>query len=83
MKLSTIDATILGRIYSRPQWAKTFFRVKARLTVLVNAGLVERCAPIGNSDCKGTGRNMVKLTDKGIDVIEAHWRKELKEERQC
>lgn len=73
--LSDIDAIILGRLYSRPNWAKSLYRVKARLTALIAAGLVERCMPIGNSDCKGTGKNMVKLTPKGIDAIEAHWEK--------
>lgn len=75
MQLNSIDVIILQRLYDRPNWAKSLYRVKARLTVLIDAGLVERCAPIGNSDCKGTGKNMVKLTDKGIDAIEAHWAK--------
>lgn len=75
MTISDIDAVIMGRLYDRPNWAKSLYRVKPRVTALVNAGLVERCAPIGNSDCKGTGKNMLKLTPKGVDVIERHWEK--------
>jgi hypothetical protein len=83
MNLNSIDVIILGRLYDRPNWAKSLYRVKARLTVLVNAGLVERCAPVGNSDCKGTGQNMVKLTPKGHDAIEAHWNKNKRGGSQC
>lgn len=73
MKINDIDAIILKRLYDRPNWAKSLYRVKPRLTALVNAGLVERIAPIGNAGCKGGGRNMVQLTPKGVDAIEAHW----------
>lgn len=73
MNLHPIDAMILGRLYSRPNWAKSLYRVKPRLTALVNAGYVERIAPPGNNLSAGRGRNMVALTHKGVDVIEAHW----------
>lgn len=71
--LNPIDAIILGRLYDRPNWAKSLCNVKPRLTALVNAGYVERVAPPGNSLSAGRGRNMVALTPKGIDLIEAHW----------
>lgn len=59
--LHPIDAVILGRLYDRPNWAKSLYRVKGRLTALVNAGLVERIAPPGNTLSAGRGRNMVML----------------------
>lgn len=71
--LHPIDAVILGRLYDRPNWAKSLYKVKSRLTTLVNAGYVERIAPPGNSLGNGRGRNMVTLTPKGVDLIEAHW----------
>lgn len=75
MTLSNIDEIILKRLYDRPNWAKSLYRVKPRLTLLVKAGLVARCYPEGTDGLKGYGPNMVKITAKGIDVIEAHWEK--------
>jgi hypothetical protein len=76
-ELNPIDAIILGKIYGRPIWAKSLAKVKGRLTVLVEAGYVERIAPPGNQLGAGRGRNMVRLTPNGMDLIEAHWRAEL------
>jgi DNA-binding PadR family transcriptional regulator len=71
--MNQIDAIILGRLYDRPNWAKSLCRVKPRLTALVNAGYVERIAPPGNNLSSGRGRNMVALTPKGVDLIENYW----------
>lgn len=69
--MNQIDAIILGRLYDRPNWAKSLYRVKPRLTALVDAGYVERIKPPGNEHTRG--KNMAQLTPKGVDLIEAHW----------
>lgn len=75
MTMHPIDALILGKIYDRPIWAKSLKTVKGRLHQLCEAGLVQRVAPPNAANPRW--RNMVTLTDKGIDAIEAHWHAEL------
>lgn len=69
--MNKIDIIIFERLYERPCWAKTFYRMKAYLTALVAAGYVERIAPPSSIN---TAKNMVALTPKGIDRIERHWK---------
>ena len=69
--MNKFDIIIFERLYERPCWAKTFYRLKTRLTALVAAGYVERISPPGSIN---TAQNMLQLTDKGIARIERHWR---------
>jgi hypothetical protein len=70
--MNLIDALILERLYARPSWAKSLRHVRARVVVLVTAGLAERVAP---PNAGANARNMIRITDAGINVIEAHWKK--------
>lgn len=67
-RFDTVDAAIMGRVYERPSWARSFQAVLPRVKKLVAAGLIERCRPPS-----GGANNMVRITNKGVDAIEAHW----------
>lgn len=70
-RLGHVDVVILSRVYERPSWARSLQAVLPRVKLLVSAGLVERCRPP-----TGGANNMIRITDKGIDAIEAHWASE-------
>lgn len=72
--MNKFDAIILERIYERPCWAKTFYRLKPRLVALIASGYAERISP---PDTPNTSPNMVKITTKGEARIERHWRAKL------
>ncbi len=63
MSLSAIDALILAKIYDRPAWARTLQPVRARVLILIEAGLAERIAPPSRPHQRG--RNMVAITAGG------------------
>lgn len=67
-RFDTVDAAIMGRVYERPIWARSFQAVLPRVKRLVAAGLIERCRPP-----TGGANNMVRITHEGVDAIEAHW----------
>ena len=69
--MNKFDAIILERLYERPCWAKTFYRVKPRLTALIASGYAERISP---PDTPNTAQNMVAITPKGEARIERYWR---------
>jgi hypothetical protein len=74
--MNEIDRIILTRCYDRPCWARSFASVKPRLTILCAGGLLERCPPPG-----GKGRNMVRLSDHGISVLERMWERDKRRQR--
>jgi DNA-binding PadR family transcriptional regulator len=67
-KLHPVDAVILGRLYDRPAWLRSLQAVRPRWRKLEDSGLVERMKPP-----TGTAKNMLKITPKGAQLIEAHW----------
>jgi DNA-binding MarR family transcriptional regulator len=63
---SEIHSKILRDLREAPAWARSYQHAKGVISDLIDAGLVERCRPIG-----GRGRNMVRLTDTGEALLEA------------
>jgi len=61
-----IERIILRRLRGGPRWAHSFVAVKVVTDRLCRAGLVEKIAPPG-----GRSRNMLGLTDKGMNRLDA------------
>lgn len=68
VNISAIDAVILGKLYDRPLWSRSLQTVKPRVDKLVASGLCKRIEPP-----TGTAHNMIAITPKDEEVIEAHW----------
>lgn len=76
VKLDSIDAVILGKCRERPVWMRSLQAVRPRWQALVNAGMLTKIKPP-----TGTAHNMVAITAKGVDAIEAHWARQNKARR--
>jgi hypothetical protein len=69
--LTPAQKGVIRHFSKGPRYIRSLGAFKVVADRLVDAGLLERMAPPGLEKTRGVGRNMMRLTAKGIDAWES------------